>query len=231
MTDGKTISNAAFVLHPKGYTLPSPGNVLVELCIVPATPNSGVMSQALVNIAAKLTALAGQTGNLLPGGGDAVPAGSMDFESVAFHEVGYCLGLAHPNAATESGLTEPDRNYTKAAWGANTTFNLGIGTDAVRGSSDDIRTPDDLNVHWFRTTSNDPCNAPGTATFDSTTYSNLAASLPIGDTFAANADRTVCANVVPAAASTEAVMQQLSFTGESQRFLGHDDEATLGHVG
>ena len=225
------INNAAFIMHPKGYT-GAAGVLLIELCIDPTSANADAMITPVANIASTLNGLAGQTGNLttswsrIPprGGGDMVPGAEYDFESVALHEVGHCLGLAHPNAATESGLPVADTEYTKAGDGADDTFDLGVGGDTIRGSNDDARN-DDVNVHWFRTTTNDPCNAPPNTTFDNTTYTNLVGSLPGGHTFAANAETSVCAAL--AAADTEAVMQQGSPNGQAQRRLGHDDEAML----
>ncbi len=216
------LNNQDFIMHPTGYTGAAATPLTVNLCIVPATPNAAAMVTPVANIAATMTALAGQTGNLLgTGTGDPVTAGSFDFEAVALHEVGHCLGLAHTNAATESGLPAIDANYTKAAKDGNAALDVAAGADMIKGSSDDVRS-DDVSVHWFRTGTNDPCAAPGTATFDSTTYT-VAGALPALHLFAANPDRAVCTALGPA--DTEAVMQQGSFSDEPQRRLGHDDEA------
>src|SRR5207244_2927754 len=109
-----------------------------------------------------------------------IPAGDFDWESAALHEMGHCIGLNHPNLATESGLTDPDRNYTKTTKGANAAYDLKDGADNVIGSSDDVR-GDDVNVHWFRVSNNNPFTIA--ATVDSTTYSRNVASLPVGDLF------------------------------------------------
>ena len=224
--DGVTINNDDFIMHPTGYA--GVGVALtVDLCIDDTSANAADMVTPVANIAAKITALLGTTGNLgTSGGGDMVPGASHDFESVALHEVIHCLGLAHPNAASESGLAGANTNYTKAGQGTDTAFDLDDGVDNIIGSSDDDRDDGvgpDVGVHWSRRTTNNPCAAPGTTTFDSTTYSILPADFP-GD-FAANADRDVCAGV--SVASTEAVIQQGTPNGEAQRFLGHDDVATL----
>ncbi len=218
------LNNQLFIMHPQGYT--GAGAALtINLCIPPGSPNALAMVTPVANIAATMTAKLGQTGNLgTSNAGDTVPGGEFDFEAIALHEVGHCLGLAHTNAATESGLGGADENYTKAAAGGNAVLNVAAGVDTIIGSSDDDRTPDDISVHWFRIGSNDPCAAPGTTTFDSTTYT-VAGALPGGHAFAANPDRAVCAAL--GSASTEAVMQQGTFPTEAQRRLGHDDEAML----
>ena len=230
MADGVTINNDDFIMHPSGYT--GVGAALtVDLCIDDTSANALAMVTPVANIAARITALLGTTGNLTTSGlGDTVPAASHDFESVALHEVIHCLGLAHPNAASESGLAGAQTDYTKAGQGADTAFDLGAGTDTVEGSSDDIRHTavvgdDDVNVHWFEKSVNNPCAAPVTSTFDNSTYSIAPADYPGGHTFAANGDRDVCTGL--GVANTEAVMQQGTPNGEAQRALGHDDVATL----
>lgn len=211
------------ITHPSGYT-GTGGPLTVNLCIVPGTPNAASMVIPLENIAAKMSAQAGKVGNLSTSdGGDPVPFSEWDFESVALHEVGHCMGLAHVNAATESGLSGEDREYTKATNGVDNVFNINAGVDAQRGTRDDVR-GDDVNLHWFRIGTNDPCADPGTSTYDASTYTRDGA-LPAGHLFAANADVQVCGLL--GSANTEAVMQQGSPNGQAQRFLSHDDAAML----
>ena len=218
-----TLNNQNFIMHPEGYT-GSGAALTINLCIVPGTPNAASMVIPVSNIAATMTTLNGQAGNLSTGdGGDLVPFTSYDFESIALHEVGHCLGLGHTNAASESGLSGDEQDYTKAAAGVNANLDVAAGTDAIIGSKDDVRI-DDVSVHWFLAGSNNPCAAPGTAIFDSTTYT-VNGALPSNHLFPANADKTVC-NAL-GSANTEAVMQQGSPNGQAQRFLGHDDEAML----
>jgi len=209
------------VTHPSPYT-GSAGTVTVRVCINPASPNAAAMEipiQNNINIYNRLTPT---LGNLGLGGNNNIPANQVDLESVSLHEIGHCLGMAHANAATESGLTGSDQNATKATNGVNNVFDVNPGADGVLGSSDDVR-GDDGNLYWFRKLNNNPFTIASTV--DSTTYSRLLTDLPAGHTFATNADRSVASLLgVP---GTEEVMQQGTSLDEAQRTLGHDDVATL----
>jgi hypothetical protein len=209
------------VTHPNTYS-GSGGVVTVRVCIDPASPNAIDMEYSVQNNIAVYNQLAPTTGNLKSGTNNNVPANFIDFESVALHEIGHCLGMAHINAASESGFTGNDQNYTKATAGANTVFDLNAGADGVIGSSDDVR-GDDQNLVWFRKSNNDPFTID--SVIDSTTYSRNPNDLPAGHTFAANADRAV--STLLEHVKTEAVMQQGTYYDEAQRTLGHDDVATL----
>ena len=209
------------VAHPPGYTGDG-GTVRVTVGIDPASPHAQEMVPSVRNIVATFNGLRPTTGNLVLGAGNNVPANYIDFESVALHEVGHALGLAHPNAATESGLFEEEQDYTKATTGSNGRFDLDPGADAVIGSSDDVR-GDDVNLHWFRRSDNHPFRISGTV--DSISYARDTRDLPAGHRFAANADRTVGSRL--GVANTEAVMQQGTYADEAQRTLGHDDVAGL----
>ena len=141
---------------------------------------------------------------------------------MALHELGHCIGEAHPNLASESGLNDPQANATKSTDGADNVFDTNDGADNVHGSRDDLR-DDDVNLHWFRKSNNNPFTIA--TTVDSSNYSRSLTDLPSGDNFAANADRSVSSLLgVP---NTEAVMQQGTFLDEDQRRLSHDDAATL----
>ena len=209
------------VAHPPGYRGDG-GTVRVTVGIDPTSPHAREMVPSVRNIVATFNGLRPTTGNLVLGAGNNVPANYIDFESVALHEVGHALGLAHPNAATESGLFEEEQDYTKATTGSNGRFDLDPGADAVIGSSDDVR-GDDVNLHWFRRSNNNPFTIAGTV--DSTSYTRATADLPAGHRFAANADQTVGSRL--GVANTEAVMQQGTGVDEAQRTLGHDDVAGL----
>ncbi|MCC6764628.1 MAG: hypothetical protein IT293_08190 [Deltaproteobacteria bacterium] len=207
------------VTHPSGYA-GAGGTLNVTVCIDPTSANAASMEQPVRNVVATWNALAPASPNLLFGAANDIASNQIDFESTALHEVGHCLGLAHPNLSTESGLTGNDQNYTKSTNGADDVFDVDDGADDVIGSSDDAR-GDDVNLHWFRTSNDDPFTIAGVV--DATTYSRNVADLPSGHLFPTNADRTVASLL--GYPNTEAVMQQGAFFDEDQRRLATDDVA------
>jgi len=221
------------ILHPQGYTGTQTA-VTVEVCIDPASlvPDGALladMEQAVQNNIVIWNQLQPIVGNSVRGSANNIPSGALDFESVALHELGHCIGLSHVNAASESELTGYDTNYTKATNGANNSFDVDPGTDGVRGTFDDIR-GDDVNLHWFRMDSNDPGELPLPVPVDATTYDRDQSSLPLGDDFAQNLDRTAAGTMgYPSTypTNTEAVMQQGTYSDEDQRRLTPDGVATI----
>ncbi|MEM9534000.1 MAG: hypothetical protein AAGA23_24010, partial [Pseudomonadota bacterium] len=159
-----------------------------------------------------------------------IPGGQIDYESTLLHELGHCLGLAHPNLASESGLLDPQRNGTKSTDGVDNTFNPNAGSDGVHGSADDTR-GDDVNLYWHLIGGNDPMTLPVTVDTTTMTRSTAAADLPAGDSWVANADRTVLDDL--GYDDTEAVMQQGAFFDEAQRRLTPEDvgQIELGMAG
>ena len=118
------------VTHPSGYT--GTGGVLtVGVCIDPSSENAADMEISIQNIVDTFNAQTITTDNLKTGGSNNIPDNFFDFESVALHEVGHCIGLAHVNASSESGLAVADMNYTKATDGADNTFNIAPGADNI----------------------------------------------------------------------------------------------------
>lgn len=209
------------VTHPIGYN-GSGGILSVSVGIDPSSVNAASMVISVENVIRTFNNLSLTTGNIQFGGATNIPSGQVDFESTLLHELGHSLGLAHVNAATESSLTGANRNYTKATNGIDNSFNLGSGVDVIIGSSDDLR-GDDVNLHYFRTSNNNPFTISGTV--DNTSYSRDLSNLPTGDLFAANADRIVSSLL--GEGSTEAVMQQGTFYNEAQRTLSADDVAGI----
>ncbi len=175
------------VTHPNTYT-GTEGVVTVRVCIDPASPDAAHMEYSVQNNVNIYNQMLPTTGNLKSGNSNNIPAGALDFESVALHEIGHCLGMAHINAASESCLTGNNQNYTKATDGVNNVFDINAGPDGKIGSSDDVR-GDDQNLVWFRKSNNDPFTID--TVIDSTTYSRNVSDLPAGHSFAANADRAV----------------------------------------
>ena len=209
------------VTHPIGY-IGAPGVLTVTIGIDPTSVFAAQMVQPVQNNIAVFNGLVPTTPNLFSGGANNIPPGFVDWESVNLHEMGHAMGLAHVNAASESGLVGSDREYTKATDGVNNVFDLNAGVDVIKGSADDVR-GDDNNLHWYRTLNNNPMTIAGTV--DSTNYARVLASLPAGDLFAANADRTVTAAL--GFPNSEAVMQQGTFSDEAQRTFVHDDAAGI----
>lgn len=213
------------VTHPFGYTGTGGALAPISVCVDNSVnpPLATQAEPAVRKVVATLNRLRSiRDNNLAFNTATDIPSGRADFESTVLHEIGHCMGLAHPNHATESGLSDPAANGTKSGRGVNTVFDQGAGADTRHGSSDDVR-GDDVNLHWYLRNLNDPGQLP--AVFDSSTLAVALNALPSGHTFAANADRAVMAAI--GYPNTEAVMQQQSFGGEAQRHLVADDETTL----
>ncbi len=214
-------NGTGIITHPKGYTGKG-GTITLKVCISPASPNAAEMAIPVQNNIAVYNALQPTTGNIALGGSNNIPGGQLDFESVALHEIGHCLGMAHVNLASESMLpNQADWEYTKSTDGGD-GFNLNDGADNIKGSGDDIR-GNDVNLHWFHKSTNNPFTIDSTV--DGSSYSRSLADLPGTDIYATNGSRAVSASL--GAPNTEAVMQQGTFIDEAQRSLAHDDVATL----
>ncbi|HVH35302.1 MAG TPA: hypothetical protein VM847_14450, partial [Tahibacter sp.] len=156
-------------------------------------------------------------------GADAdVPAGQYDFESALLHEMLHAHGLAHPNHADESGLGGDAYYGTKSTRGPNGVFNQAPGPDGIHGSADDVR-GDDVNLHWYARTVNNPGLLPDL--IDLTTMIRALTALPAGHAFAANGSRNVLAAL--GFPDAEAAAVQGARPGEAQRHLQHDDIAML----
>jgi hypothetical protein len=250
-------ANTNRVTHPDNYN-GTGGPRTVTVCLDPAAlpvdvagnvPTDEDPTQALNNVAAEFTRDTGTAGNVLPATGAGIPAGRPDFESVAMHEVGHCLGLDHNTLGPSeiAGLGECDaagmpactdqaardkRYFTNSYKGLNALLNLGLGADTERGSRDDARV-DDLNFHWFRIGANNPFEVPP-ATVDRVAYSNLTAALPVGHAFVEVATSfDPCGNPGADTSSlrgqppTSAIMFPVLCTNNVVRQTSWDDVTTL----
>jgi hypothetical protein len=214
-------NGVGIITHPQGYD-GSDGPLAVSVCIDPTSEHAAQMVVPVQNALRTWNGLLATAGNIVSGGANNVPVGQYDFESVLLHELGHCLGLAHPNLGVVAGVSGNDRNHTQSTNGSDDAYDLDDGADNVIGSADDQR-GDDVNLHWFRISNNDPFTIASVV--DATTYSADLGDLPGSDSYAANADRAVGAALGYSA--SEAVMQQGAFTDEAHRTLGHDDVAAL----
>lgn len=216
--DGDNINR---ITHPTPY-FGTGGDLDVSVCIATNSESQSEMLVSLQNSIHTWNQLQPVSPNLFFNANNNIPANSFDFESTLLHELGHCIGLAHPNAASESNLPVSQSNYTRAFFGANGVFDVNPGADGIIGSADDVR-GDDVNLHWFEIGSNNPLLLG--ETIDASTYSRDLADLPPGDLFPANADRTV-ANAL-GFPNTEAVMQQGTSRDEDQRQLAASDVAGI----
>lgn len=213
------------ITHPSGYT-GSGGLLTVDVCIDPTSANAAQMVVPVQNLVKTYNERVMPFGTVFLNFNNGVPGGTIDFESVALHEVGHCLGLAHANLASEGGFpdpSDPDSDYAKAGDGANNVWDLAPGADGRIASRDDVR-GDDVGLLYFDKATNDPFRLSA-AVVDATTYSRQAADLPVGSTFAATATRFNGASF--AVGSTEAVMNQGTYYDEEQRLLTADDVSAL----
>ena len=239
--DANESAGVGDITHPTGYT-GTGGTLTVTVCIDPTSPHASEMVVPIQNVIRTWNARVPVSPNLSFSDTN-IPFTSFDFESLALHEIGHCIGLDHPNlngfvpAGPADDSTSSTDGSNVCVGGSNAGaactvhsqcpggvcgFNLDAGADGVYGSNDDVR-GDDANLVWFRKSNNDPFTIASTV--DSTTYSVSLADLPGGHLYAAEADRDVSALLGHGA--SEAVMNQGQLNSESQRSLGHDDVATL----
>jgi hypothetical protein len=212
------------IAHPQGFTNPTPSSLTVHICIDPSSSVTTELETSVKNIVSTFNHLNPSVPNLIYGSSNNIPSGNLDWESVVLHEVGHCLGLAHPNLGqqTSNGVTGVNTDFTQSTNGIDSVFDFGAGLDGVIGSNDDQR-DDDINLHWFNIGINNPFIA--SPPYDISNYSRDLSDLPNGHSFASNADLNVGVNL--GFPNSEAVMQQGSRNDEDQRKLSIDDVATL----
>ncbi|HPF73155.1 MAG: hypothetical protein R3F12_07490 [Lysobacteraceae bacterium] len=234
-------NNPDLVIHAGG-TNQGGGVRLVQVCLNPAklpTPDANPAfsdpEQAIRNVVAEFNRMQGTNGNVVSAASAGVTGGRSDFESVALHELGHCIGLDHsvlgPSEVGTSDFNNPQLYYMNTFAGPNTTFNTDDGVDNVRASRDDAR-GDDVNRNWFRVGVNDPFAALP-VTVDQTTYSHDVTDLPGTHAFPEAATHFLpCSNGgstsnLRGQSPTSAVMYPVLCTNNAVRQLSLDDVATL----
>lgn len=213
---------AAIITHPMGYTGADNQHLEISVCIDPNSESSDKLEIPVRNAITVWNRLEPTLGNVIQ------PNPEMDFsafdvESVLLHEVGHCIGLAHPNLATESGLSDQEeRHFAKTLKGPNNTYDLNAGTDDVIGTRADLR-GDDVNLNWFQAGANNPFSMP--SVIDASTYTTNVEQLPPSHEWVEIAGRSVwqLRELPP----TVAVMFQGIFNSETRRSLNHDDTAMI----
>lgn len=205
------------ITHPAAYT-GTGGNLNITVGIDPTSANANDMIIPLQNVIATMNNLTPIQNNVTPAliGQTNPSQGQIDFESKLLEEMLQTFGLVPSYLETNSEF-----GYTHSSDGANNSFDVDAGTDAVIGTSDDVRGDDD-NLNWFRKSNNDPFTID--ATVDKTTYSRDLADLPSGHNFSTTPSRDV-ANAL-GYTNTESVME-IIYLGSTRRSLIHDEVAGL----
>lgn len=216
-------SNPDLITHPTGYS--GTGDTLtISVCIATTSESKSDLEIPVRNAIRTWNAFQPTKTNVTRND-PALASSEFDAESVLLHEIGHCIGLAHTNLASESGESLDDQGYAKTLVGDNEAYDLGIGGDEVRGSSDDDR-GDDVNLNWFRTGVNDPFLFESEIDLD--TYSNDIGDLPGGHQWVEIASFDV--SQLRGEGSGEGVMKQLTFNQETQRDI-HPEDATTMRIG
>lgn len=216
-------ANPDLITHPIGYT-GSGGTLSISVCIAPGSESKSELAIPVQNAIAAWDAFQPDNANVTRFDAE-LSLNQYDVESVLLHEVGHCIGLAHPNIGQKPGVSTDDRDFAMTLQGGNGSYDFGIGADGVRGSRDDQR-GDDVNLNWFRIGSNDPFLYP--SEIDPDTYSNDLADLPGSHDFVEIASYDV--SQLRGEGSGEGVMNQGTFNQETQRRI-HSEDATTFRIG
>ncbi len=213
--------NPNIITHPIGYTGDNNQHLEISVCIHPDSESIGELEIPLRNALTVWNRLEPTQGNVIRPNSE-LDFSAFDVESVLLHEVGHCIGLAHPNLASESGLSGDDTHFSKTLEGPNNQYDLDAGTDSVIGTRDDQR-GDDINLNWFHAATNDPFAWP--TVIDASTYSVDLSDLPSNHQFVEIAGWEVWQQ--RGLSHTIAVMFQGITNSETRRELNHDDAAMI----
>lgn len=207
------------ITYPVGYT-GQQSEVAVSVCIHPDSESISDMEIPLRNVLAVWNELEPVAGNLQRND-PRLASNEIDYESVLTHEVGHCIGLAHPNLASESDVPVEDQGYAKSLPGAD-GYTLDAGADGVIGTRDDQR-GDDINLNWFRKGVNDPFVFEDV--IDASTYTTDLSELPAGHAFVEIAALQV--SQLRGLSEEEAIMHQGSRRGATRRELARNDATMI----
>lgn len=216
-------NNPILIAHPTGYS-GTQNQLTISICIDPTSESRADMEIPLLNAIDTWNALEPVLNNL-QSNSPQLSGSQIDYESVLLHEIGHCIGLGHPNLASESTLSGHDRRFAKSLRGPDGVYNLSAGVDGVIGTRDDQR-GDDINLGWFRRGVNNPFLFE--SVIDGSTYSVDLEDLPAGHGFVEIGARQVAQ--LRGLPPSEPVMHQGIFTREIRRDLAPDD-ATMIRLG
>lgn len=211
--------NPDLIAHPAGYD-GSGGTLEVEVCIATDSESRSQLEIPVQNVANTWTGFSPELENVTLPDGD-LASNEFDVESVLLHEVGHCIGLAHPNLGRKEDVDETDTNFAQTTAGDNGTYDLDDGGDDMQGSRDDDR-GDDVNLNWFHSDENDPFLFE--SEIDADTYSNNDADLP-GDSWIEIASLEISRD--RGHGDGEGVMNQGTRPQESQRRIHPEDATTI----
>ena len=221
--------NPQSIVHPVVY-VQNGTSFTLNIC-TPEVPSTGVPA-ALEHAVAVLNALEPTTQNCMGcGTWESPPIGSPDLnpiiETTVLHELGHCaLGLDHPdrnwNADGDPKNGQEGTSFTRS-WGA---AEIRDNQDMIRGSRDDTQraTGGQIaeSVSWFRRLDNNPVIVDPSTVIDINSYSrSVAANLPPGDTWAANANLKVAESL--GEPETQALMYAVVPRGATYFGLSADD--------
>ena len=222
--------NPLLITHPTGYTGGNNQHLEISVCIHPNSESKSDLEIPVQNSITVWNQLEPTLGNVIRPNPE-MDVSEFDVESVILHEIGHCIGLAHPNLATESGLSEfKDRSFAKALPEFPTEsdpvdrYNLDAGADGVIGTRDDLRGGDE-NLNWFQSGINDPFSMP--SVIDASTYTVDIANLPQSGDHEYVEIAGIDVWEERGLPNTAAVMFQGIFNRETRRELNHDDAAMI----
>lgn len=208
------------ITHPAGYT-GTGGELVVDICVNDTFLDNYKLIgplQVAIDTWNSLTPTTGACQNCVVWG-DSFPSGAFDAESTILHELGHCaMGLDHVNIVSSVPYLYTNSSYT-ASYGASSVDDQ----NGIPGDFDDFQynavTVQDIS--WFRKSDNNPFVIDSTEIDFGTFSRSVAADLPAGHNYAANANRLVAASL--GLSNTQSVMYSRGAPLMRNRGLTADD--------